>query len=646
MNQLTHGDSASREAVITIKKHCPSGKLFWLAAYIACFSQTFAQSSYVTGKTPGAGMNVFPSSAWRELILNGDGTINWSQYEFVANNYNKLNIIDYRYGPRYNVYHPTPETFPTTAAAGTNSFYGNFNIYNDDALKNDWYAMGGQLLYYPDSPSDKGIARARNGSLYCSPNMPNYGQDLRIAWVPDASNYYVANPDNAVLQPSWVTASNGNVPAPPVAVARAKFINSVGGITVFSNGLVGATSTGNDGNFTSGSGNTGKWPFVKLDDGKIPTAVCLTLNHEFALVTVWDVFGKKGQLAVIALSGSLPSAENRSFWLYSVPNWHHNNDMKLLGYIDLPVAAPTSIESTADIGVGNGRGFFDNVGINLDQQSERDKWLNWTGGSFKKSARAGYAIIASRSENKVVFVDLQPLFQYVRSMYFTTQDNVNSTKNVGYAANQWPHAFSHASQQMPRVVGTVTVNKPTAVAAGYARDGYWVWNNNGLSDEVYRSTAYVTTMDGNLLLYNVGNLNTYATGAKTTPTLTKSVTIGKNPTSIAYGNQGSDVAKDLMITCRGDKVIYHMRNDGALINTYKDSRLIDPVSVEINDNSRWCHRMGFLSVMDFYGRQAVNYPLFEHKVFEGNSSLEWNFRFGHATPVPGMPFMFSVAEVY
>lgn len=644
MNQLTRGGSASREAVTTLKKHCLFGKLLWLSAYIACLTQAVAQSSYITGKTPGATQNQFPSSAWRELILNGDGTINWGQYEWVANNYNKVDIIDYRYGPRYNVYHPTPETFPTTAAIGNNSFYGNANIYNDISLRNDWFAMSGQLLYYPDSPSDQGIARARNGSLYCSPNMPNYCQDLRISWEPDGGNYYVANSDKAVLQQSWIAASNGKVPAPPVAVARARYTHSIGGITVFNNGVVGVTTTGNEGNSNT---DGGKWPFVKLADGKIPTAVCLTLNHEFALVTVWDVFSRKGQLAVIALSGSLPAAEHESFWLYSVPNWFHNNDMKLLGYIDLPVAAPTSIESTADMGVWSGRGFTDNVGINLNQQSERDKWLNWTGGSYKKSARAGYAVIASRSENKVVFVDLQPLFQYVRTMYFTTQANLDITKNVGYAANQWPRTFSYAAQQTPIVIGTVNVNKPTAVAAGYARDGFWPWSNNiGLSDETYRSTAYVTTMDGNLLLYNIGNLNTYTTGNKTTPTLTKSVDIGKNPTSIAYGNQGGYVANELMITCRGDKAIYHMRNDGVVFNTYKDSRLIDPVSVEVNDNSRWCHRMGFLSVMDFYGRQAVNYSFYEDKVFEGKDRLEWNFKFGHATPVPGMPFMYSVAEVY
>ena len=42
---------------------------------------------------------------------------------------------------------------------------------------------------------------------------------------------------------------------------------------------------------------------MKLPANKVPTAIAMTTQSEFALVTVWDTDARKGQVAVIALAG-------------------------------------------------------------------------------------------------------------------------------------------------------------------------------------------------------------------------------------------------------------------------------------------------------------------------------------------------------
>jgi hypothetical protein len=39
------------------------------------------------------------TGAWRERILNADGSINWAEWEYVAKNYHSAEIVNYRLGP-------------------------------------------------------------------------------------------------------------------------------------------------------------------------------------------------------------------------------------------------------------------------------------------------------------------------------------------------------------------------------------------------------------------------------------------------------------------------------------------------------------------------------------------------------------------
>ncbi len=102
--------------------------------------------------------------AWRESLVNLDGTINPDQYRAIANSYNQLAAIDYRYGPKFSDFHQG-----ATNSAGTLRQLGASGWYPSPwnyAGATDWFAMSGQLLYSPDAASDPGLARARNGSYY------------------------------------------------------------------------------------------------------------------------------------------------------------------------------------------------------------------------------------------------------------------------------------------------------------------------------------------------------------------------------------------------------------------------------------------------------------------------------------------------
>ncbi len=404
------------------------------------------------------------------------------------------------------------------------------------------------------------------------------------------------------------------------------------GAVIFQNGLVAMLGTGNDSDTVAG-----RYACAQLPANKVPTAVCMTLSNEFVLVTVWDTARLRGEVAVIAVNGWMVAGAGR--FQYGVPNWQGIRSLKLLGFVELPFKAPTSISVTSDLSQDSGRASGELSGMNWNSQSERDGWYNWTTG-YRRTARVGYAVIASRSENKVAFVNLQPLFQYYREMYFTSQANFNLTQNQGSSDGTWPFTFTYAPAQIPTVKYVGTVTQPTAVAAGFHRGNSIWWRQiPGAGNEGnFANRAYATTMAGQLQVYDVTSLNTF--GASGAPFLISTQVLGKNPTDIAYGAQAGDAnPNDLYVTCRGECKIYRVTEAGSIDAILGDSRMIDPVSAEISNDNRFPNGVSLLSVMDFGGKQAINYA-----ALEGTSETA-GFLFGSATAVPGHPFLFDVAEV-
>lgn len=631
------------------------------------------------------------ATGWTEKILNHDGTINWVEYENIASKAGcDKEIRDYLLGPKYVYYHPTAETFPTLTLQGdTRGWEGQATQFPEGTKApintgygGGWYCQSGPLLYVSDDPNGKGVIQAENGETY------HYGETTHHT-DPDASSYWMkVNWTSTMadrgyfgkymwLNPPEFGQPNWNSPRNPIAVTSPRGISSCVAYVAFQNGLIGSFPT-HPATYAESFYPVLNWsdvarfdlepniyPSVKLPAGKVPMTIATTSAGEFVLVAVWDVVNHKGQMAVIAVKGRILSSEavarnwssmmRTGSYLFGFPCWANTRDMKLLGFVDLPVAAPTAIAVGTNLGwTGTGRGDIPNYNYHietlLDNQGERDVWYNSVcpvrytyANRCKTTARAGYVMIASRSENKVVFLDLQPLLAYYRNMYFTTQARYNETKNTGAGADQWPYTFDHSPEQTPTVAYTIDVTDPTAVATGLNAgmcstncpqcDGTNNWRVSSFEDQY----AYVTTMDGRLLIYSIGGLNTEA--AATQPVLNKKITIGKNPSSIENGN-GGVYKNDIVINCRGDKSIYILQPGGDLVSVLRDSRILDPVMAENSYNGRGQFHRSFIHVVDFAAKNVLTY------VYGDNMNFSRPITFGAASdPVPGFPFAYQQDEV-
>jgi len=597
---------------------------------------------------------------WSERILDTNGAIDWTEYANVASNYNQREILDYRFGPRYSHYHEAPETIPTVYSNSTSDGWHNGGWPRRPTSSEfvEWYSEGGQFALSPDAgaPTEwqPGVAQCWNGGLwgFKDPINPPYALLNHLTYDNVTTMYGSRSlPDPGPVSSLWTSTSGGSVPAPPVTVVRTHARAGVTGFIIYNNGLIGVCGTGNEYYHWGIAGYTPR-TCLMLPAGKVPTAAVVTACNEFLLVTVWDVTQRKGQVAVIAIKGpvlatfvGMPHADRPCFW--GIPNWPGVKAMKLLGFVDLPFAAPMAIKVAQDIVPSNGRGNADNVGLDLNSQAERDVWYNQTGSGFKKTARCGYAVLASRAENKVAFLDLQPLFQYYRTMYFTTQANYDQTKVEGPADNQWPYTFAHAAGQTPVLHATLDVKQPTALAAGMPGTK-WIMRNS----TVFAQNVYVASMDGQLRMYKVGDLMTTASGGSIGAPF-NTIVVGKNPCNIDYGH-GGNLGDNLYITCRGDNAVYYLKYDGAVLGVLRDSRITDVVSVCASTVSR-SFRGGdwgsnFLHLMDFSGRKVLNYR------YEGTVNIPVGdppcppntgtiFEFSDEQLVPGCPFVFVRAEV-
>lgn len=266
------------------------------------------------------------------------------------------------------------------------------------------------------------------------------------------------------------------------------------GFLAFANGVIGAVGTGNDPYTSEGF----PYPHTRLPGGRIPTAMAVTQNNEFVLVTVWNTSEKKGQLAVIAVLGHQNAQERRFYWGLA-GGWPTVRGLKLLGFVDLPFAAPLAVDAAVDIALGNTRGHGDNVHDDLSVAAVRERWWNAPrnpGDWGKRTARFGYAIVSSRAEDKVAIVNLRPLLDYYRKMYLTTPERFLQTTQVGPGRNRWPFTFEEAPEQKPRVVALWTVRRPTAVSVGAARGSFIAPRSAGRDPLCSLKIAYVAAMDG------------------------------------------------------------------------------------------------------------------------------------------------------
>jgi hypothetical protein len=396
--------------------------------------------------------------------------------------------------------------------------------------------------------------------------------------------------------------------------------------------------------FTVGTFTAQNRASVKLALGKVPTAISVTGGGEFAFVTVWDTVNHKGQVAVISLGGTCqdctlngPKYDWWHDWMDMVhPGFFNQGNyvfMKVLGYVDLPASmkAPTSIKVTtgmhpyAAVVYTSGGGLSGMAKEASPMASNRAKLL--PGGEYyERYAKGGIAVVASKSEKTVAFVDLGPLFKYTNEMYLGSAASNLETQNVGLAANQWPYLLADRPQATPAVIKTITLaDKPTSVLTTSTYN-YWSKddrrrmappNDMYWEPNPHHARAWVATENGKVHMYSLG---AYVQGPKPatgTPAEIAQVGVmaglGSNVTHLAaakdYPGQADSINTMLIFTDRANRKWGWVKfaddgNSGTILRTMEDSR-VDPVMVTMSDN--YSTKGNIVSVANYSGQSIDNY---------------------------------------
>lgn len=593
-----------------------------------------------------AGAGIPRVGQWSERILNADGTINFSEYDYVAANYNKEEIVNYRLGPSYADLNPNAagDTRPTIYQpdaqglwkGGTDLAYANQTCRTSEGLprseaeeaalqdEGGGWIESGQMLFVPDAnaPSDQraGVANMRN---FDGAQSVKYVRNADGSFRLDASgnrildkialcmrmrtgiygDWWNRNNVSAPTTPavSRLLQQDPALPLPAIATARGEIQASITGFLAFQNGVIAAAGTGNDSYCNGFADGTACETTIKLPAGKVPTALALSAMNEFLFVTIWDTAQHKGQLGVIAVGPADPAnvgpgATGRFGW--GVQSWPTIRRLKLLGFVDLPMVAPNTLSVALNSGTQKYRGFSSWSGEDLLTQEGRDAWNRRSLLSpsaflpdteyFKLLSATGYAVVGSRAENKVAIVDLRPLTDFYRRMYLTTKANWDQTanSNQGPGDNQWPYGFAYRPEQKPVVLGTLNITQPTAVYARQRRAGTNTlsgWDN--FDWNALSNFVTVASMDGTVRQYDVSGLMDPTKASAMPATPVRQWQAGANPTQIATPIAGAARTDDLFVVSRGSRMIQIFSYKGDPIATLNDRRLVDPVFVTIGGNN-------------------------------------------------------------
>lgn len=538
--------------------------------------------------------------------------------------------ISLRFGRDARCYHPGgAPTAPTVAPRDP-----SMPLDDGDRAHDDYSQTEGQVAFLADDPTDgavdhfnsllMGQGRFVTGPMP-SPNLAGLITDFAVG---------PANSRNRLG-----VALNGGPIVAPLAVARGQSNEgwNQGALMVFQSGLIASSGTV--------TGQT--WVYTRLPAHKVPTGVAVTPHNEFALVTVWDTLTRQGELAVVALSAG---GDFWGDWRASYPglfNFGVFSSLKVLGYVPLPgMRAPTQIAVSTDVNIGwlesieGGRADTHAAGWTLDNPALRASFASGT--NRANHTHAGFAVIASRSERKVAFVDLQPLFDAFNRMYFGTPEDYARTREQGPAPTQWPYTFESAPTSMPTVLSVRELaQRPSAVAASFVGAA--------------RAQAYVATEDGELSLYDVGALATASEAHEGDVTRVGSVRVGNNPTSIALpkAHEYTDPMfprAEFIVVSRGDAEVSWVHVDGAsasVLRTLRDARMTDPIAVEDSDNHGT--ESYVLLVADYAGRQMLGYR-YGPVIFHTNGGARWDmgtdgrapYEFTRSFRIGGRPFAISL----
>ncbi len=527
------------------------------------------------------------------------------------------------------------------------SFFNRTNPYELGAKgcrpDDDYWSESGQVIYVPDDPKNVGIDRIQVYAYYNHVFALSPRLDLASG---------KPSPDPQTQDGNYLAMVGASTLSQPIAMARNYGMLQNEALVIYRNGLLGVAGTQ-----TSRADNERPYPGLLFPKNKVPTAIAVTAGTEFAVVTIWDTDTRRGQLAVIALEGKYLAFHT---WPHiALPNQGSFSDLKLLGYVDLPMSMPTSVAAASN-GWWNGPSQTDNKvlsQIDLADDGTRESVYKGDPGWSGIVANKGYAIVASKEENKVAVVDLTPLFKYVRESYLGSKENFERTmKTRGPKPADFPRTFDENKEVLPRVVWQDEVPKPTAVLAGLRIDR---WSQD-------RYKAHVASEDGTIRVYDASSLMARFEWEKNEKWKELgSFQVGRNPVHMVFtrygehleqlgkGSDGRPHSADPLnnmfyVACRGERAIIGAasRPDGKgfVFRRLDDQRLEDPVAVNV------ASRGYIVTAADFRGKKIVSFrigPITDRTGFTYGAGEDGKAAFDLAgeMPVAGYPFLVTSANV-
>jgi hypothetical protein len=583
-------------------------------------------------------------------IFDGNGSFDGNAYVSAAKAYGTAAMIAERFGNPWTSYH-TQISAPTWTQARSVKYVNPAN-----SVEWWYYSLGSPCLEAGDYGSSYAqVAYVTDPSVTDSRPGVDGIQTLEkthCMWAGQPQLYWPMGAGHAghptvTLQSNVVSQQDPyGMPQQPVEVTRAYGASEAAGCSymVFQSGQV-ACGEG---------GNTGQdfYYFKPFPANFAPTAASVTNNGEFLLVTGWNTDTHQGQLAVVAIGSSKPAGAFWSFeWAETYPGFRNYSlpvFTKLLGIINLPdMAAPTAVEAVGNWVYYPGAFLPGSRNPGQFSLSDQTNWQCFVNGLCRGMYDTkGFALVASRYERKVILLDLTPLFKTISDGMFTSWSTFRANvANTGSGAGQWPPTFAERASETPVVAKTLDFDSQvTALSASLYSD----------------NLAFVGTEDGNLHVLDVDGLQTGAgNGANAREVST--LTVGRNITRIAHMKHWmpSDTANGLVryqyiALSRGDKTVTWIDMSGGapkVVRTLSDSRLLDPISVE--DNNNHLTYSALINIAD-YGNKNVKAYRYGPVIFYGVTNTPTfgmgttgtdPFEFEGAYATPTGPFSISGENV-
>jgi hypothetical protein len=533
-------------------------------------------------------------------IFDGNGNFNSGNYVAMANAYGTAAMIPERFGQPWSNYHASYNA-PTWYGV-TQKFWQNPN----NQYQTLYYSLG---TVNNSNGGDFSTSYAQVAYVYNS-SIPEsaYGVDgvatltmTNYVWggLPQkdwADPYGKSHPTNTLCGYCGAPIPYGQ-PQQPVAVTRAYGASEAAGMSymVFADGKVAMGE----------AANTAYVPyyFQPFPANFVPTGASVTNNGEFLLVTGWNTSTYQGQLAVIAMGSSQPYGDFWNYeWAETYPgfrNYSLPTFSKLLGVINLPgMVAPTAVEAVGNW-VRNGNAWL--PGQTEPGQFPLSVQANWqcfligsgdqctqpNAGGAQLYDTAGFALVASRWERKVLLINLTPLFNAIAQGMFASFTTFRAdVANTGTGAGQWPPTFAENPSETPIVEYTMNFTAPvTAISASLYPD----------------DLAFIATDDNTLHIWSTNGIQE-GTGNGSASSELHTLSVGNNITRLAHmkhwywENSGSGaipfgtndpVRYQYIAMSRGDKTISWIDMSSGtptVLRVLSDSRLVDPISVEDNNN--------------------------------------------------------------